>query len=213
MANIRRTQIAYRCHGCGTATVGFLGGLGAVSDMLRLKCECGESALDIKKQPDGKVMLSVPCVYCKSNHSYMVSPDVLLRDEPTRFNCPYSGMGITYIGDEETVSSEVERSAEELSRVMMSLEAESLSDIQPQEIAEDSVPPDPSIYDTLNFLLKDLEDAGAVKCPCGEGEYDLRFTDDGMQVYCKRCGASYDFHAKSVSVAEEYLTLDSITLG
>ena len=210
---IKRTQIAYRCPECAVATVGFLGGLSAVTDMLRLKCSCGESALDIKKQNDGKIALSVPCVYCKSNHTFVVSPDIMQRDEMTKFSCPYSGMGIAFIGDEESVGKEVENSAEELARIMTSLEAESVSDIQPQDVGEDSVPPDPAIYDTLNFVVRDLEAEGNVHCPCGDGEYDLRFTDDGMQVYCKNCGATYDFYARSVSVAEEYLTLDSITLG
>lgn len=209
---IRRTQIAYRCPDCATATVGFLGGLSAVSDMLRLKCSCGESALDIKKQSDGKVNLSVPCVYCKSNHSFVVAAEIIGRDEPAKFSCPYSGMGIAFIGDEESVAKEIDNSAEELSRIMTSLEAETVSDIQPQDVGEDSMPPDPAIYDTLNFVLRDLEAEHAVRCPCDNGSYDLRFTDDGMQVWCKNCGATYDFYARSVSVAEEYLTLDSITL-
>ena len=209
---IKRTQIAYRCPDCATATVGFLGGLSSVSDMLRLKCACGESALDIKKQSDGKVGLSVPCIYCKSNHSYTVAPEIMLRDELTKFSCPYSGMGIAFIGDEKAVAEEIEISADELSRIMASLEAETVADIQPQDVGEDSVPPDPAIYDTLNFVLRDLEAEGEVHCPCENGEYDLRFTDDGMQVWCKNCGATYDFYAKSVSVAEEYLTIDTITL-
>lgn len=209
---IKRTQIAYRCPDCATATVGFLGGLGSVSDMLRLKCSCGESALDIKKQSDGKIALSVPCVYCKSNHSYTVAPEVMRREELTKFSCPYSGMGIAFIGDENDVSGEIQTSAEDLSRIMASLEAETVADIQPQEVGEDSMPPDPAIYDTLNFVLRDLEAEGEVHCPCQMGEYDLRFTDEGMQVWCKNCGATYDFYARSVSVAEEYLTIDSITL-
>ena len=212
MANNKRTQIAYRCPECAVATVGFLGGLGAVSDMLRLKCSCGESALDIKKQSDGKIHLSVPCVYCRSNHSFVVSPSIMTRDDLTRFSCPYSGMGIAFIGDEDEISTEVDKSGEELSRIMTSLEAEDVSDIQPQDVAEDSMPPDPSIFDTLNFVVRDLEAEGKISCPCKNGNYDLRFTDDGMQVYCKNCGSSYDFYAKSVSVAEEYLTLDEIKL-
>lgn len=210
---IRRTQIAYRCPECATATVGFLGGLSSVSDMLRLKCACGESALDIKKQNDGKINLSVPCVYCKSNHSYVVAPEIMTRDELTKFSCPYSGMGIAFIGDDEAVAKEVDNSAEELARIMMSLEAETVADIQPQDVGEDSAPPDPAIYDTFNFLLRDLEADGAVHCPCDNGSYDLRFTDDGMQVYCKNCGATHDFYARSVSIAEEYLSIDTITLS
>ena len=208
----KRTQIAYRCPDCATATVGFLGGLSSVSDMLRLKCECGESALDIKRQNDGKINLSVPCVYCKSNHSYVVSPEIMMRDELTKFSCPYSGMGIAFIGDDESISKEIENSAEELSRIMASLEAETVSDIQPQDVGEDSMPPDPAIYDTINFVVRDLESAGAVKCPCESGRYGLRFTDTGMQVYCESCGASYDFHCMSASTAEEYLSISEIVL-
>ena len=95
---------------------------------------------------------------------------------------------------------------------MASLEAEDVSDIQPEDVSEDSVPPDPSIFDTFNFILRDLEADGAVKCPCPDGEYDLRFTDDGMQVFCKKCGASRDFYAKTAASAEEYLTLEEIIL-
>jgi hypothetical protein len=209
---IRRSQIAYRCPECASATVGFLGGLTNVSDLLRLKCSCDGSALDIKKQNDGKVHLSVPCVYCKANHNYVVSPEVIQRCEPTKFSCPYSGMGITFMGDADEVAKEIENSAEELSRILTSFEAETVADIQPQDVGEDSMPPDPAIYDTLNFILRDLEAEGEVHCPCGKGPYDLRFTDDGMQAYCDSCGATYSFYAKSVSVAEEYIPLSSITL-
>ena len=209
---IKRSQIAYRCPECATATVGFLGGLTGVSDMLRLKCSCEGSALDVKKNKDGKIQLSVPCVYCKSNHTYVTSPEVIQRMEPTKFSCPYSGMGITFIGDAETVSREIDNSAEELSRILTSFEAESVAEIQPQDVGEDSMPPDPAIYDTLNFIVRDLEAEGEVRCPCGKGPYDLRFTDDGMQVYCDSCGATYDFYARSVTVAEEYIPLKTITL-
>ena len=151
-------------------------------------------------------------MYCKSNHTFVVAPDVIRRLEPTRFNCPYSGMGIAFIGDQDNISAEVENSASELSRILASFEAETVADIQPQDVGEDSMPPDPAIYDTLNFIVRDLEAEGNVKCPCGKGPYDLRFTDDGMQVYCDSCGATYEFFAKSVTVAEEYLPLTSITL-
>ena len=209
---IKRTQIAYRCPDCATATVGFLGGLSSVSDMLRLKCACGESDLDIKKQSDGKVNLSVPCVYCKSNHSYVVAPEIMMRDELTKFSCPYSGMGIAFIGGENDVSHEIDTSAEELSRIMTSLEAETVSDIQPQDVGEDSMPPDPAIYDTLNFVLRDIEAEGGVHCPCDNGEYDLRFTDEGIQAYCEVCGATHTFRSVTPSTAEEYLELSELEL-
>ena len=210
--NLRRTQIAYRCPECTSLTVGFLGGLTAAADMLRLRCDCGASALDIKKRGDGGIHLSVPCVYCKDNHGLDLSSALLERDRIIRLPCPYSGMGILFIGDEEEMESALAESADELSRVMSAFEAETVSDIQPEDDDGDSAP-DPAIYDTFNFLLRDLESEGGVKCPCECGEYDLRFIDGGIQIYCKNCGASRDFHAASAASAEEYLTLDEITLA
>lgn len=208
---LRRNQVAFRCHGCGGATVGFLGGLTKVSDLLRLKCECKESALDIKKQNDGKLHLSVPCVYCRDNHGYTLSSDILLREGETKLPCPFSGIDILFVCDESKMSEALEKSASALSQVMTAFDAETVYDIQPHD-AGDEGPSDPAIYDTLNFLVRDLEADGKVSCPCGRGKYDLRFTDEGAQVYCENCGCAYDFYAKSMSSAEEYLTLDSIML-
>lgn len=210
--SVLRQQVAYRCPGCGVATVGFLGGLAAVSDMLRLKCECGAYALDIKKESEGKIRLTVPCVYCKDTHSYIVSTDVLTRQTTTRLSCPHSGQDILFIAESAAIGAELDRSAEELSRIMASFEADDISDIQPHEIDEGEAAPDAGIYDVLNFVLRDLEDAGAVKCPCGKGPYALRFTDEGAEAYCTECGATYTFYAKSAAMAESYLTTDSITL-
>ena len=209
---IKRTQIAYRCPDCGYATVGFLGGLSSVSDMLRLKCECGASSLDIKKGENGKVHLSVPCVYCKDIHGYNVSPDLLVREGVTKLPCPFSGMDIVITADEELMESELSRTADELQRIMQSLEADELADIQPSDLEGIDVAPDPGIYDSFNFLLRELDADGKVKCPCDNGEYDLRFTDDGIQVYCKSCGATHTFYALSAAMAEEYLGTDEIIL-
>jgi hypothetical protein len=95
---------------------------------------------------------------------------------------------------------------------MAGLEAEELSDIQPQEMQEGEILPDPAVYDTIRFLVKDLESDGCVKCPCGDGEYDLRFIEGGVQIYCEKCGATKDIPATSVTIAEEYLGLDEIIL-
>ena len=209
---MKRKQIAYRCPDCGYATVGFIGNFTAVSDMLRLKCECGKSALDISKHSDGKIHLSVPCVYCNDSHGFNLSPELVLRDDLTRLPCPFSGMDIAIFADEEKLPAELSRTAEELTRIMGSLEAEELRDIQPTDVDGDENAPDPAIYDSINFLLRELEADGAVRCPCGKGGYDLRFTESGIQIYCLSCGASYTFHATSAAMAEEYLSIDEVIL-
>ena len=209
----KQRNIAYRCPDCGSAIIGLVGRFALHANMLRLKCSCEEaSSLDITMTSEGKIRLSVPCLFCRQNHSYVVSESLFFDKERFLLNCPYSGMDIAFIGGEETISEELSRTEKELGMLMASLEAEELSDIQPQDMAEAEILPDPAVYDTLRFVLKDLEEEGRVKCPCGEGKYDLRFIDGGIQAYCENCGASCNFTAASPTLAEEYLTLDEIIL-
>ena len=206
-------NIAYRCPSCGTATVGLVGKFALHANMLRLRCSCGEeSSLDINITNNDKIRLSVPCLFCRQNHSYVVSESLFFDKEKFLLNCPYSGMDIAFIGDEETISTELSRTEQELTRLMAAFEAEELADIQPEDVNEDEVLPDPAVYDTLRFVVKDLEAEGRVKCPCGDGKYDLRFIDGGLQVWCESCGATYNFSATSPTMAEEYLGINEITL-
>ena len=209
----RQRQIAYRFPECGSAIFGLIGKFALKANLLRLKCDCEKSsALDISNTNDGKIRLSVPCLFCKQNHSYVVSESIFFNRDKFLLNCPYTGMDISFIGDEEAVIGELERTEKELGRLLADLEADELSDIQPQDMNDDEILPDPAVYDTVRFIVKDLEAEGRVDCPCHDGKYELRFCDEGVQVYCERCGATYTFHATSPAITEEYLALDHLTL-
>lgn len=209
----KQRQIAYRCPECGNAVFGLVGRFAMKANLLRLKCSCDKSsALDISYTGDGKIRLSVPCIFCKQNHSFVVSESIFFNRDKFLLNCPYTGMDISFIGNEDAIAEELERTQIELERLLTQLEAEELSDIQPQDMNDDEILPDPAVYDTVRFIVKDLEAEGKVDCPCHEGTYELRFCDEGIQVYCEKCGATYTFHTSSPSVTEEYLSLDSITL-
>lgn len=209
----KQRNIAYRCPECGTTILGLVGKFALKANMLRLKCSCDKSSsLDINITNDGKIRLSVPCLFCKQNHSYVVSEPVFFDRDLFLLNCPYTGMDIAFIGEEEKISTELKRTEEEIGRLMASFEAEELSDIQPEEMREDEILPDPAVYDTLRFVVKDLEAEGRVKCLCDNGSYDLRFTDEGVEVYCERCGGSYLFRATTPAIAEEYLDTNELKL-
>ena len=209
----KQRHIAYRCPDCGSAVVGLVGRFALSANMIRLKCSCGsEQSLDMTLSSGERVRISTPCLFCKQNHSFTVSESLFFDKEKFLLNCPYSGMDIAFIGEEDVVNGEIIRTGEELSALLKNLEAEELSDIQPQEMSDEEVLPDPAVYDTLRFVIKDLEEEGKLHCPCGKGPYDLRFTPTGMQVWCDNCGASHDFPVSSPTIAEEYLSLSELTL-
>lgn len=210
----KQRNIAYRCPDCGSSIFGLVGKFALSANMIRLKCSCGATeTLDINISDETKIQLSVPCLFCKQNHNYTVSGSLFFERELFNLSCPYSGMDIVFVGNEEKIAPELERTESEIKQIMLGLEAEELSDIQPSEMEENEILPDPSVYDTLRFLVKDLEAEGNVKCPCGKGEYDIRFAEDGIEAYCTRCGATYLFRANSPSIAEEYLNIDSLLLN
>ena len=210
----KQRQIAYRCPECGVATVGMIGKFALKANMLRLKCTCEKSStLDISVTSDAKVRLSVPCLLCKQNHGYTVSESIFFERDKFLLSCPYAGTDIAIIGDEKTTEEELVRTERELDTIISGFEAESLEDIQPQDMNEDEILPDPAVYDTVRFLVKDLEDEGKVHCPCGKGaDYDLRFADEGIEVYCPSCGASVLLRVMSPSMSEDLLSLDALNL-
>jgi hypothetical protein len=181
--------------------------------MLKLKCPCKKSEMLITYTNDKKIRLTVPCVFCPTPHQFVVSQSLFFGRDLFLLNCPYSGMDISFIGNEEKIKGELSRTEAEITRLLTSFEAESLSDIQPMDMNEDEILPDPAVYDTLRFVLKDLEQEGRIKCLCDNGSYDLRFTNEGVQAFCENCGATYTFKASSPAIAEEYLDLDELTLG
>lgn len=213
VADMPKTHIAYRCPECGTVIYGFVGKFALSANLLRIKCSCGHSALDINVTNDGKIRLSVPCVFCKQNHNYVVSQSIFFGRDLFLLNCPYANMDICFMGEKEKIEKETERNANELTALLKNLEAESVKDIQPRDMDEDEILPDPQIYDTVRFLIKDLEDEGKIDCPCHRGDYDLRFVKDGIQVFCPDCGAEHIFNTEAVCASEEYLNIDSLTLS
>ena len=207
-----QTHIAYRCHSCGTAVFGFVGKFALSAGMIRLKCSCGESYLDIKATADKKLRLTVPCVFCKTNHSFTVSQTIFFERDSFLLNCPYSNMDIAFIGEKEKVDEHVKRTGEEINRLLIDLEAEQLKDIQPQDVDENDVLPDPAAYDALRFLVKELEADGKIDCPCHKCEYDLRFSPNGIQAFCSDCGAVFDFNLAGEHSHEDYMELLEIKL-
>lgn len=208
-----KTHIAYRCPDCGTTVYGIVGRFALSAGMIRLKCPCGSSGLDLSVTQDKKVRLSVPCLFCKTSHNYVVSQGLFFSRDIFLLNCPYSNMDICFIGEKDKTDEHVKRTGEELERLLASLEVTELREIQPIDVDEEEVLPDPTVYDAMRFLVKELEYDEKIDCPCHKGSYELRFCHEGIQVYCEDCGATFTFDTRAEASSEEYLSLDSILLS
>ena len=209
----RHTHIAYRCPECNTVIYGLVGEFALNSSMMRLNCSCGKSALTLAPTSDGKLKLSVPCTLCRDNHSFVISPALFFERDIFLGGCPYANVNVVFIGEKEKVDEAVYENGEALKRLIAGMGVETLSDLQPEDMDEDEVLPDASVYDLIRFVVKDLEAEGKIDCPCHSGNYDLRYAPGGIQVFCPECEAAHFFSCASASAAEEYLNTDEIKLG
>ncbi len=208
----KQTTVAYRCPECGAVVRGAVGMFSLTADMLRLKCPCGGSALEIAYTKDRKLRLTVPCFICPAPHTYLISSAVFFNNEIFTLACTYSGIDICFIGSEEAIDRAVEENEAELAELAGENGIELLAEAR-KDVDRDEDIPDPHVIDVLRYVLCELEEEGNIHCRCtGGGDYELQFGDGRVFIVCKKCGAELSVPSGSIDAAYAFLNADSITL-
>ncbi len=205
----KQTTIAYRCPECGAAVMSMVGVFALTADMIRLKCPCGGSELEIVYTKDKKVRLNVPCFACPSPHSFMISAQMFFEKDLFAMPCAYSGLDICFVGKSERVQKAMEEAEEELKEL--------LGDTDFSELAanrgEERELSDPQILDIIHYVIKELEEEGAISCACLDGgDYEAELTDDALVVRCRQCGCKAEIPTNSLIAAQDFLNCDNLEL-
>ncbi len=216
----KQTHVAYHCPHCGMAVLGYVGEFALSADMLKIKCDCGNSALTVTYTNDKKVRLAVPCLFCENPHHFVLSQDVFFSRDILLLGCPYMGMDVCFVGKPEPLQKALNESAKELNAffeknelLLPAFEEKGERGGKTEEDTPDeAVMPDEQVYDIIHFLVKDLEADRAIDCPCGTGPYETEILSGGIRVFCAECGAEYFFPVESVSQAEAFLNLNALSL-
>lgn len=212
--NPKQTTVAYRCPRCGAGIMSLVDPFLLSADMVKLKCDCGKSEMSVVYSNDGKIRLTVPCIFCPSPHSFVVNSSVFFGKELFVLPCPYSDMTIAVTGEVNGVKAELARSELELLNILEengidSFEAIHGSNEERRELT------DPQIFDIIMFVIKDLDAEGKIYCRCdseGEGDFEVEVLDEGIKVSCKRCSASRVIPTDGLLAANAFLNADSLTL-
>jgi predicted RNA-binding Zn-ribbon protein involved in translation (DUF1610 family) len=207
----KQTTVAYRCPYCGAGIMSAVGLFTLSADMIKLKCDCGHSEMTVIYSKDGKVRLTVPCIFCPKPHSFTVNSSLFFGKDLFLLACPYSDINICFIGDTNHVKAELARTELELLDI---LEENGISGFSALHGDEEKILSDPQIFDIIMFVIHDLEAENKIfcRCPPGEGEYDAEVLDDAIRVKCKKCGASRDVPTDSLLGAHAFLNCDSLHL-
>ena len=212
----KSTTVAYRCPHCGGGVMSAVNPFVIGADMIKLKCECGKSELQVvmeKHGPDKKIRLSVPCMLCPKPHNFSLTQSVFFNRDIFLLPCPYSGVNICFIGDSDYVKAEMSKTELELLDMLEKSGVEGGFDAI-HAADESELLPDPQIYDIIMFVIRDLEEEGKIFCRCedGHGEYEAEVLDFGIKVTCTKCGASQTIPTDSLLAAYAFLNADSLDL-
>ncbi len=210
--NDKSITVAYRCPHCGMWVTGMVGMFSLSADMLRLKCPCGESEATMVYTADRKVRMSIPCFLCPQPHSFTISSGMFFERDIFALPCAYSGIDICFIGAEDKVSEATRTSDEELMELLGESDYSEFS--KAREASDTDFLSDPQILDIVNFVIRDLDEAGDIKCNCppDEGCYFVDVTDEGILVKCENCNAKTIIPVTSTITANAFLNCDHLDL-
>lgn len=208
----QKTTVAYRCPACGAGVISAVGMFSLSADMVKLKCTCGKSEMTMVYTADKKVRLSVPCILCPKPHNFVVSQSIFFGRDLFLLPCPYSDLNVCFMGEMNHVKAELARSELEL---LDMLEKNGLADMEALRKQEEEILPDPQVLDIVMFVIHDLEAEGKIFCKCAnhdDGEYGCQMMEDGILVFCKKCGASHVVPVSNLMGAQAFLDCDSLHL-
>lgn len=220
----KQTTVAYRCPECGAGVISLVGLFSLSADMIKLKCTCKKSEMQIVyRKDDGQMRLTVPCIFCSKPHTYNVSSKMFFSKDIFLLPCPYSDINIGFVGESNRVKVELARTELEL---LDMLEENGISDFKSLHGDEQTLS-DPQVLDIVSYIVRELDAEGKIYCKCcpggreplpdevydrEESEYDIEMTDGGITVRCSKCGASREIPTDSMLTAHAFLNCDYLKL-
>ena len=208
----KQTTVAYRCPHCGSGVMSAINPFVLKGSMVRLKCECGKSFLEVQPAAGGKLHLSVPCMLCPTPHHFTVSENIFYGQELFVLPCPYTDLNVCVLGEINHVKAELSRSERELLDLM---EKNGIQSFEALHQEAEEVVSDPQVLEVVLFVIRDLDEEGKIFCRCApdeEHEYDAEILAGGVKVSCRKCGASHVVPTDSMTGAHDFLHADALYL-
>ncbi|MBQ8383394.1 MAG: hypothetical protein IJX47_09345 [Clostridia bacterium] len=212
------TIIAYRCPRCGAGVLSVPGIFSLTGDLLKLKCACGESELNIERQSDGKLRLAVPCIVCAKPHVFVLAQNSFSRRTGGVFRlpCPYTGLDLCFVGGKDAVQDAIQEADDDLLALMREAGLEDIEQLHAGDEMLEAREQDPQVADIVRYALRELDDEGKITCNCQNNaiaDYKFRLHDGEVTVWCEECGASVTLPLAGVTMAEDFLQRDSLELS
>ena len=208
----KETVLSYRCPACGKSVMSVTGVFALTGDMIKLKCDCGESELIIKKVDEEKVRLIVPCLFCPKPHQYVISKNLMLNREIMVFPCNFAGIDICFAGSKGAVLKAIEEADKQLSSLIDDTELEQIYEQNRSE--DEGLYNDEHVRDMILFVLGDLFEEGKIECDCHDGGSFIVENEVGkVRIMCKHCGKRREYFCSENMETRDLFEADKIKLS
>ena len=207
MGNREKTRIAYRCPYCGCVISADITKT-TVDRSFTLECiECRKSKLEIIPDAEGSIKLVVPCLMCPHPHPYKLSKEIFFDRDIFTLPCSFTGLDICFIGDEDNVEDEIDRTGAEISALT---DEEDNSDVKK---SSEFMVADTSVIREVIFAIGELDKEKKISCSCGSHAVKILIDYDKVILICKVCGKRYELDARTRFDANHAIDLDEIVIN
>lgn len=216
---IQTAAVAFRCPACGCDVLGEVNLFDLGGEGCAISCECGQSHLRMLLRSDGKIHISVPCLFCPEDHTYRLSGISFLERGLFTLSCKYTAMDIAFMGDHAKVLDALAKSEEKLVEIFSQfVEEEEEEDGMWEDDCDEEchcahdhgkektgnateIPQptgdligacaNPAVAMNLIYLVKEFAADGKISCECGAKQYNLQIGYDHIRLTCPVCGGEY----------------------
>ena len=243
MMKIQTAAVAYRCPSCGYDVMGELNLFDLGGEGARLTCECGESELYFGLRSDGKINVSVPCLFCPDDHKFLLADFSFFERELFTLSCKYTGVEIVFMGDHAKVIEALHKSEEKLAALLGELTEEYDADEdvcdeegdgcgcgehcqcdhehQKEETIDIPQPTgdligacaNPSVTMNILYLIKEFAEEERIRCACGAKNYNLQLGFDHVRLTCPTCGGEYRISCVTENDQFDFADRSEICIG
>lgn len=190
MAEEAKRTVGYLCPECHQSVIAEKTVFSLVAGASRVPCPCGKSALTTQVIDD-RIQLTVPCLFCKKEHTVMSPIAPILEEKTLAFSCSTSGLDCCYVGEEDGVFAAMARLEEAVNKLEVA------------ENAEGTFLDDMIMHECLSELKDIAQRDRGVTCTCGSHEWALKVHFSSIDLTCSHCGGGLRIPAATADDLED----------
>ena len=180
MVEESKRTLAYICPSCRQAVIAERSVFQLAASANAIPCPCGKSALRVEMMGD-RVKLTVPCLFCESDHTVACSSKAFLHEKTLAFACAASGLDCCYAGF--AAMKRLEEAVDKLER----------------DAGEKGAFLDELVMHEVLSELKEIAQRDGISCACGSRKWKLQVNYSSIDLFCADCGAAMRIPAATAS--------------